>query len=240
VETAQINILTYERQVAEAQDALQLVLGVRLPADLPPSRPFGDAGMMAEIPAGLPSDLVARRPDILQAEHTLKAANANIGVARAAFFPTISLTASAGVTSPQLASLFKPGSREWSLSPQLSVPLFTGGRTRAQLESARAALRIQVATYEKAIQTAFREVSDALIDADAYSRQIARQTALIATQQRRLELATLRYRQGEDSYLNELTAQQDLYSAQQGLLQAQFNKLSSQIALYRSLGGGWK
>jgi multidrug efflux system outer membrane protein len=195
---------------------------------------------MAEIPPGLPSDLVARRPDILQAEHTLKAANANIGVARAAFFPTISLTGSAGFSSSELSSLFTPGSKQWSIVPQISVPIFNGGKNRAQLESARAAERIQVATYEKAIQTAFREVSDALADTASYARQITRETALIATQRRRLELATLRYRQGEDSYLNELTAQQDLYSAQQGLLQAQLNRLSSQIALYRALGGGWK
>jgi multidrug efflux system outer membrane protein len=240
VENAQLSILTYERQVAEAQDALQLLLGATPPDDLPPAPPFGAASMLAVTPPGLPSELVARRPDILQAEHTLRAANANIGVARAAFFPTISLTASTGFTSPELSSLFKAGSREWSLTPQLSVPIFTGGKNRAQLQSARAGARIQVETYQKAIQTAFREVADALAETDAYSRQIVIQTALIATQQRRLELATLRYRQGEDSYLNELTAQQDLYSAQQGLLQAQLNKLSSQIALYKALGGGWQ
>ncbi len=240
VETAQLNVQTYERQATEAQDALELLLGTSLPADLPPAKPFSDTGMIADIPAGLPSDLVARRPDILQAEHSLKAANANIGVARAAFFPTISLTGSTGFSSPQLSSLFRTGSREWSFAPQLSLPIFTGGKNRAQLESARAAERIQVATYEKAIQTAFREVADALIDNETYARQISIESALIATKQRRLELATLRYRQGEDTYLNELTAQQDLYSAQQGLLQAQFNKLASQIALYQALGGGWK
>jgi outer membrane protein, multidrug efflux system len=240
VENAQISIVTYERQVAEAQDALQLLLGAPLPDGLPAPQPFGDTGMMAEIPAGLPSDLLARRPDILEAEHTLLAANANIGVARAAFFPTISLTATGGFSSSQLTTLFQSGSKEWNLSPSLSVPIFTGGKNRAQLDSARASERIQVETYQKAIQTAFREVADALADTEAYTRQITLQTALIATQQRRLELASLRYRQGEDSYLNELTAQQDLYTAQQGLLQAQLNKLSSQIALYKALGGGWK
>lgn len=239
VENAQISILTYERQVAEALHALELLLGTALPADLPPPRPFEDPGLMP-IPAGLPSDLVARRPDILQAEHTLKAAHASIAVARAAFFPSITLTGSGGFSSPELSSLFKPGSREWSLLPQISVPIFTGGQNRAQLQSARAGEQIQIANYEKAIQTAFREVADALVDADSYARQITRQRALIATQRRRLELATLRYAQGEDSYLNELTAQQDLYNAEQALLQAQLNKLSSQIALYRALGGGWK
>ena len=240
VQTAQLNIQTYERQAAEAVDALQLLLGAPLPAELPSARAFGDASLLAAIPAGLPSDLVQRRPDILEAEHTLKAANANIGVARAAFFPTISLTGSDGLSSPQLSSLFKPGSSEWSFGPQISLPIFTGGKNRAQLESAHAAERIQVATYEKAIQTAFREVADALVDADSYARQIVTESALIVTQQRRLELATLRYRQGEDTYLNMLLAQQDLYSAQQGLLQAQFNRLSSEVALYQALGGGWK
>jgi len=240
VQTAQLNIETYSRQVAEAVDALELLLGTPLPADLPPPMGFGDAGVLAAVPAGLPSDLVQRRPDILEAEHTLKAANANIGAARAAFFPTISLTGSNGVTSPQLSSLFKAGSGEWSFSPQISLPIFTGGKNRAQLQSAHAAERIQVATYEKAIQSAFREVADALVDADSYARQILIESALIVTEQRRLELATLRYRQGEDTYLNMLLAQQDLYSAQQGLLQAQFNRLSSEVALYQALGGGWK
>lgn len=239
VQTAQLNVESYEREVTEARNALELLLGMPMPTDLPQARPFSDADMMAPIPPGLPSDLISRRPDILEAEHTLEAANANIGIARAAFFPTISLTGSAGLTSPQLSSLFSAGSRVWSFSPQISIPIFTGGKNRAQLESARVAERIQVATYEKAIQTAFREVADALIDNDIYAQQVATETALVASQKRRLELATLRYRSGEDSYLNELTAQQDLYSAQQGLLQARFNKLSSQIALYRALGGGW-
>jgi len=240
VETSQLNLQIYQRQVTEARHALELLLGAPLPADLPAEQPFSDTGLVAEVPPGLPSDLVERRPDILQAEHSLKAANANIGVARAAFFPTISLTGSAGFSSSQLSSLFKAGSREWSFAPQVSVPIFTGGKNRAQLESARAGERIQVATYEKAIQSAFREVADALIEVETYSRQIEIENALIKTQQRRLELATLRYRQGEDTYLSELTAQQDLYTAQQGLLQAQFNKLAGQIALYRALGGGWK
>jgi outer membrane protein, multidrug efflux system len=240
VESARINVETYQRQLQQARNALQLLLGAPIPEDLPPSRPFSDAGMVADVPAGLPSDLIARRPDILEAEHGLKAANANIGVARAAFFPTISLTGSVGVASPQLSSLFKPGSGEWSFGPQVSLPLFAGGRNVAQLEAARVAQSLQVAAYEKAIQTAFREVADALLGVDSYAAQIVLDQALIDTQQRRLELATLRYRQGEDTYLNELVAQQDLFSAQQGLLQAQFNRLSSKVSLYQALGGGWQ
>jgi len=240
VETAQIDVETYQRQLSQALNALQLLLGAPIPADLPPARPFSDADMVADVPAELPSDLIARRPDILQAEHGLKAANANIGIARAAFFPTISLTSSVGVTSTQLSSLFKAGSGEWSFGPQLTVPLFAGGKNVAGLDSAKVGQQLQVAAYEKAIQTAFREVADALVGVDSYARQITLEQSLIDTEQRRLELATLRYRQGEDTYLNELAAQQDLYSAQQGLLQAQFNRLSSKVSLYQALGGGWK
>jgi outer membrane protein, multidrug efflux system len=240
VQTAQLSIETYERQVIEAQNALQLLLGTPLPADLPAPLAFSATDMMAVIGPGLPSDLVARRPDILEAEHNLEAANANIGAARAAFFPTISLTGSGGVTSPQLSSLFNSGSGVWSFAPQISVPIFSGGEHRAQLKSALVAERIQVATYQKAIQTAFREVADALVDIDAYSRQIQTDRALVSTEQRRLDLAMLRYRHGQDAYLSVLTAQQDLYGAQQGLLQAELSELSSQVALYQALGGGWK
>ena len=196
--------------------------------------------LLAEIPAGLPSELVQRRPDILEAEHTLKAANANIGAARAAFFPTISLTASIGTTSSQLSQLFGSGTGVWSFSPQVTVPIFTGGQNLADLDAAKVSTRIEVANYEKAIQTAFREVADALVANSSYAAQIDAEAALINAQQIRFDLANARYRQGEDSYLNVLSAQQDLYSAQQGLLQAQYNKLASQISLYKALGGGWK
>jgi outer membrane protein, multidrug efflux system len=240
VESARIDVETYQRQLDQARNALQLLLGAPIPQGLPPAQPFSDAGMVADVPAGLPSELLARRPDILQAEHALKAANANIGVARAAFFPTISLTGSVGVTSTQLSSLFKAGSGVWSFGPQISLPLFAGGKNVATLDSAKVSQRLEVVAYEKAIQTAFREVADALVEVDSYARQIVLEQSLIDTQQRRLELATLRYRQGEDTYLNELAAQQDLFSAQQGLLQAQFNRLSAKVSLYQALGGGWK
>jgi outer membrane protein, multidrug efflux system len=240
VESARIDVETYQRQLDQARNALQLLLGAPIPQDLPPAQPFSDDGMVADVPAGLPSDLIARRPDILEAEHALKAANANIGAARAAFFPTISLTGSVGVTSTQLSSLFKAGSGDWSFGPQISVPLFAGGHNIAELDVAKVGERLEVVAYEKAIQSAFREVADALVGVDSYARQITLEQSLIVTQQRRLELATLRYRQGEDTYLNELAAQQDLFSAQQGLLQAQFNRLSAKVSLYQALGGGWK
>ena len=240
VQTAKISLLTYQRQLALSQDALALLLGQPLPSELPAARSFNDTNLLAAIPAGLPSELLQRRPDILQAEHTLKAANANIGVARAAFFPAITLTATVGATSSDLTKLFSGGTGLWNFSPQITLPIFTGGRNRATLESAKVGKRIEIANYEKAIQTAFREVADALVSKDSYAQQIKEEETLVIAQQRRYELANARYRQGQDSYLNVLSAQQDLYSAQQELLQAQRNQLVSQISLYSALGGGWK
>jgi len=240
VETAKINILNYERQRAQAENYMVLLVGEPLPTDLPTPRSFNDTNLVAEIPAGLPSELVQLRPDILEAEHTLKAANANIGAARAAFFPTITLTASIGSTSSQLAKLFGSGTGVWSFAPQITVPIFTAGQNKADLDAAKVSTRIDVANYQKAIQTAFREVADALVANSSYAEEIKEQTALITAQQRRYDLANLRYRQGDDTYLNVLSAQQDLYSAQQGQIQAQYNKLTSQISLYKALGGGWQ
>lgn len=237
VQTAKFNVLSYERQLAQAENALTLLVGQPLPIDLPEPELFEKENLLADIPAGLPSDLIRRRPDILQAEHTLKAANANIGAARAAFFPSISLTASAGTASSELSGLFKGGSGAWTFAPQISLPIFNAGKTRAQLESAEIGKQIEIANYEKAIQTAFKEVADAIVASSSYASQIETEIVAIATQQRRLELATLRYRQGEDSYLNVLSAQQDLYNAQQNLLQARANTLSSRITLYKALGG---
>jgi len=240
VQTAKINMHTYERQRAQALNYLVLLVGRPLPADLPAPRSFNDTNLLTEVPAGLPSELVQRRPDILEEEHTLKAANANIGALRAAFFPVITFTGSIGTTSSQLSQLFGSGTGVWSFSPQITIPIFTGGKNRADLDAGQVAARIEVANYEKAIQTAFREVADALVAVDTYGQQIREQTTLIAAQQRRFELANARYRQGEDTYLNVLSAQQDLYSAQQNLLQSQFNKLDGQISLYKALGGGWQ
>ncbi len=240
VQTAKINVLTYEREATQAHNALVLLVGQTLPTDLSAPRAFSDNRMLADIPAGLPSALVQRRPDILAAEHTLKAANADIGAARAAFFPSLSFTGSIGSASTELSRLFGAGTGAWSFAPQITVPLFTGGQLRAELDVAQVSMRIEVANYEKAIQVAFREVADALIANSSYTTQIQAEAALINAQQIRFDLANARYRQGEDSYLNVLSAQRDLYSAQQGLLQTQYDKLASQISLYKALGGGWK
>ena len=240
VQTAKINVLTYERQRAEAENALVLLIGQQLPEDLSAARPFKDTNLLAEVSPGLPATLVQRRPDILAAEHTLHAAQANIGAARAAFFPTITFTSSIGTTSEQFSKLFGAGSGVWTFSPQITLPIFDAGKNRADLDAANVSTRIEVANYEKAIQTAFREVSDALAGNMTYAAEIKERVAQSETQRRRFALANARYRQGEDSYLNVLSAQQDLYSAQQGRLAAQYNKLASQIALYKALGGGWK
>ncbi len=238
--TARVNVLTYEREAAQAENLLVLLVGSPLPAHQPAPNGLSPGSLMTRIPSGLPSDLLQLRPDILQAEHTLKAANANIGAARAAFFPSISLTGSAGSTSLELSKLFGQNTATWSFSPQISVPIFTGGLNRANLDVAKISTRIEVANYEKAIQTAFREVADSLVARSSYARQIEAQESLVKAQQRRFDLAEARYRQGVDTYLNVLSAQQDLYTAQLNLITLQFNSLSNHVTLYKALGGGWK
>lgn len=240
VQTARINVIAYQRQITQAQNALQLLLGQPIPAGLPLARPFAAAGSLADIPAGLPSDLIERRPDILQAEHALKSANANIGAARAAFFPVISMTGTLGKASPQLSRLFDSGTDVWSFAPQVNLPLFTWGANTARLKAARIAAQVGVASYEKTIQTAFREVADALVASASYASQVEAEELAIAAQSRRFELASLRYRHGDDTYLNLLLAQRDLYAAQQGHLESERNGLSARIALFRALGGGWR
>jgi outer membrane protein, multidrug efflux system len=240
VQTARSNVAAFELQLAEAEDNLVLLVGRPLPQDLPPPPPLNAADSLPDVPAGLPSDLLQRRPDILAAEHQLKAANASIGAARAAFFPAITLTASAGTASSQLDDLFASGSGAWIFAPQISLPIFTGGRNRANLDAAKIGKLIEVANYEKAIQTAFREVSDSLAARATVTIQLDAGSALVAAEQRRYELADARFRQGVDSYLSVLSAQQDLYSAQENLIQFQFSRLSNLINLYQALGGGWR
>jgi multidrug efflux system outer membrane protein len=238
VQSARASVSAAKRQSAEAKDALELLLGQPIPADLPASMAFGEGGTLAPISAGMPSELLEQRPDILEAEHTLKAANAKIGAARAAFFPRIALTASAGAASSDLSSLFRSGA--WSFSPSISIPIFDGGSNRANLDVAQTQKKIEIANYEKAIQTAFREVKDALAGAETYARQVEDTEALVAAESRRLELANARYLAGEDTYLEVLSAQKDLYSARQDLLSARAGELDSRVALYQALGGGWK
>jgi multidrug efflux system outer membrane protein len=239
VQTARVNIANYEQLLSQAENALVLLVGQPLPNDLPAGRALQAQGLLTNIPAGLPSDLLIRRPDILAAEHTLKAANANIGAARAAFFPRIMLTGSAGTPSVKLSDLFS-GPYAWSFSPQITLPIFEGGRNVANLDVSQIGKQIEIAGYERAIQTAFREVADALAVRAYVDAKLAAQAALVGAQQRRFDLTNARYRQGVDSYVDVLLAQQDLYAAQQNLLQFEAARLINAVVLYRSLGGGWK
>jgi multidrug efflux system outer membrane protein len=237
VEQARADAATRAITVAQDKNALDLLVGStvaedQLPANLDETRPS-----FADFSAGLKSDVLLDRPDVLQAEHTLKAANASIGAARAAFFPTISLTGSTGFASASLSDLFKSGSSFWSIGPAISVPIFDAGRNAAGLRLSKAQRDADVATYESAVQSAFRDVANALAEKGGSVEQLAAQQALVDASADALRLSTARYERGSDSYLDLLDAQRTLYSAQQQLVSAQFVQTSNLIALYRAVGG---
>ncbi len=239
VESARVDVARFTSQIAQDKNALILLVGGPLPEVLLPQSQNEDHITLAELNAGLPSDVLLRRPDVLQAEHLLQAANANIGAARAAFFPRISLTASAGTTSSALSSLFDGGTGFWSFMPQLNLPIFEGGRNRANLKVSQLDRDIAQAHYEKAIQSAFREVADALAQQGTLAEQLAAQTALVDASADNHVLSDARYRRGIDSYLSVLDAQRSLYAAQQGLITLRLTKSSNHVTLYKALGGGW-
>jgi multidrug efflux system outer membrane protein len=222
---------------AQAENALVLLAGAPLPADLPPPASFDGDAVLADVPAGVPSALLRNRPDILAAEHALRAETTDIGAARAAFFPDISLTAGAGLASGGLTDLLAGG--VWSFVPKLAAPLFDGGARRAGLDAANVQRDIGVAQYDKAIQSAFREVADGLAARATYGAQIGALARNAADQQRRLALAQQRYVEGVDDFLAVLTAQTDLYAARTALVDARQGQLTSLVDLYRALGGGW-
>jgi len=237
LETAKADQALYRRQVAQDRNALLLLLGKGVDDD----KLVGDLSgihFVEELSPGLPSEVLLRRPDIMEAEHQLKAANANIGAARAAFFPSISLTGNYGTSSAALGSLFQGSSNAWTFMPSISLPIFNAGSNQANLDSAKASRDIQVATYEKSIQTAFREVSDALAAKSTYGDQLAAQTALVEATRTSLRLSQARYDKGVDSYLNLLDSQRSLFSAEQGLISLQVARLSNMVTLYKVLGGG--
>ncbi|HDS1681409.1 TPA: efflux transporter outer membrane subunit [Pseudomonas putida] len=238
VDSTRATVARYKRQVAQDLNQLSLLVGTAVAGDLA-ALPLADE-QIAGLPAGLPSDLLRRRPDIVQAEYQLRAANANIGAARAAFFPSISLTANAGSTSPQLSGLFDGGSGTWLFQPQISLPIFTAGSLRASLDYAALQKDIQVAQYEKAIQSAFQEVADGLAARATYQRQLQAQHDLVASNQRYYNLAEHRYRIGVDSSLTFLDAQRSLFTAQQGLISDRLAQLVAEVNLYAALGGGWQ
>lgn len=239
VQSVKVNSASFLQQLAESENALVLLMGQPLPQDLPMGRPFAEQRLLSPLPAGLPSDVLQRRPDIQSAEHTLRAANADIGAARAAFFPQFLLTGSGGFASANLDELFTGPSKTWSITPELNVPVFNMGANRARLSAAKVGKEIEVAQYQKAIQTAFREVADALAAHAILADKLRAQELLTTAQQRRFELTEARYDRGVDSYVEVLLAQQDLYAAQQNLVQFQAARLLNSIALFRSLGGGW-
>lgn len=228
-----------ERQRAAAINALTLLVG-REPTNLPGGRKLPDQGVVPNFVAGLPSEVLLRRPDVLAAEKRLIAANANIGAARAAFLPRITLTAGLGTASSALSGLFDAGSGSWNFQPALRLPLFDAGRTAAGVDLAEARKVIAVADYEKTIQQAFREVADLLAARSHLAEQLLAQQSAEKSQQERLRLADARYKAGISSYLEVLDAQRELFSAQQGTVQIQRAQLTAAAQLYKALGGGWQ
>ena len=239
VDSARAQKILYTRQVAQDANALQLLLGANIPSDQVHGLAL-NADLLRHIPAGLPSDLLQKRPDIQEAEHRLLAANANIGAARAAFFPSISLTATAGSASSQLGDLLNGGQGSWSFVPQINVPIFNGGRLRANLDYATIQKDIGVAQYEKSIQTAFQEVADGLAAKGTYGEQLQAQSDLVQASQEYFDMAQQRYDEGVDNYLTLLDAQRQLLSSRQKLLSDRLLQLDSQVQLYKALGGGWE
>lgn len=237
VRQAEADLHARTRGLAQATNALQLLVGAPLPADLPRPVALGDQAFSTQIPAGLPSDLLTNRPDIRQAERELVAANADVGAARAAFFPRLSLTGQFGLASLALGNLFESGSQAWSVTPQIRQPIFNGGSLRGELRLAEVRKSIAVAQYEKAIQAAFREVSDGLAGRATYAQQSAAQGKAVEAAARRAELSGLRYRAGIDSRLELLDAQRSQYAARQAFLDLRSEELSSAASLYRALGG---
>jgi multidrug efflux system outer membrane protein len=222
-------------QVAQDRNALQLLVGAPVDDALLPVSLADLAQGIGAVPAGLSSTVLLQRPDVLQAEHQLKAANADIGAARAAFFPKISLTSLAGFASTALSSLFTDGGFTWSATPAATLPIF-GGANAGNLAYSKAQRDLYLAQYEKAVQTAFREVSDALARSGTIDRQMAAQTRLVAASVNSFTIADQRYKAGIDTYLNQLIAQRTLYSARQSEIATALIRVTNQVTLYRVIG----
>ena len=237
VEAARVDIARFTGQVALDENALSLLVGAPVSANLLASE-LGSDRVLKDITPGLPSEVLLRRPDILMAEHQLKAAYANIGAARAAFFPRITLTAGAGLMSSDLSDLFKLGAKTWTFAPQVVLPIFDAGARKANFEVAQVDRDIVIAEYEKAIQSAFREVSDALSLRTRLVEQQNAQQSLVNALEETYRLSEARYKAGIDSYLSVLVAQRSLYAAQQQLVGVRLARLSNLVTLYKVLGGG--
>lgn len=238
VDSARLDVARYTSQVALDVNALSLLAGVPVDASLWPDAGVQAASVLVGVPAGLSSEVLLERPDVLSAEHTLRASNADIGVARAAFFPRIALTAQAGRASGSLGALFGAGNGVWSWGPSLSLPLFDAGARRAEVEAAQAQQRIDVASYEKTVQVAFREVADALAERAGLDEQQAAQQSLLAATQKSLDLSTALFKNGASGYLEVLDAQRSLYAARQSSISLRLSEQVNRVTLYKVLGGG--
>jgi multidrug efflux system outer membrane protein len=237
LEQAKDDVARYTTQVAQDKNALDLVVGAPVdPANLP-SGVNDPAARLGDVAGALDSRVLLQRPDVLEAEHSLRSANANIGAARAAFFPSISLTGSGGSESASISKLFSGASAVWSFAPTITLPIFDGGANRGNLGYARAEDQIAVAQYEKAIQTAFREVADALAQRGTIAERLRAQRSQAAAAAESLHLAKALYARGSDSYLDVLTAQRTFYSAQQSLIAVQLIEAGNVVTLYKVMGG---
>ena len=237
-DTARVDIARFTGIVAQDENALSLVVGAPVPAELLPAALAETVTALKEVAPGTPSEVLLRRPDILQAESQLKGFNANIGAARAALFPRISLISSVGFGSSELVGLFKSGAFAWSFMPNISLPIFDGGSNKANLTVAEVDRNIALAQYEKAIQTAFREVADTLAQRGTIDEQLAAQQSLTDATAENFRLSQARYDKGVDNYLTVLDSQRSLYSTQQNLISVRLTRLNNLVTLYKVLGGG--
>jgi multidrug efflux system outer membrane protein len=238
-ETSRARLAAVRRERAQMQNALRILVG-SFDFAFEDNKFSLDTLQFPAVQAGVPSTLLERRPDIRQAEHLLLAANANIGAARAAFFPSLSLTASMGTVSEDLAGLFKSGTEVWNFTPQLNLPIFAGGRNRANLDLAHVRKHVAIIQYEQAIQNAFREVMDALTARDHLVAQVNAQKAVTDADRERAHIAQLRYDKGVSNYLEYLDSQRSLFESEQEYLRLHELRLTNDIALYKALGGGWE
>lgn len=239
VDTAKVNVATYTARVTTDENTLSVLVGMPLSAELLPAKSLADVAPLNPVPAGLPSEVLTRRPDVLAAEHQLKAANADIGAARAKYFPSIGITSSVGFASTQVNDLFNSPAGAWSFVPQITVPIFHSGAIRAGVKASEAERDIMVAQYEKTVQTAFKEVSDALAQSASLEAQVSAQSSLVKATGKSYELSTLRYENGVDSYLTKLDSQRSFASSRQNLISARLSRLANTLTLYKALGGGW-
>lgn len=240
MERARADTARYTAQFARDRNALALLVGAAIPENMQAETLVGALSTVADLPSGVPSEVLVNRPDVLQAEHMLRASNANIGAARAAFFPRIALTAGAGTASGTLDGLFESGTRLWTFAPQITLPIFYAGALRANLNRAEIERDIQIAQYEKTIQAAFREVADALADRATLAEQIDARSELVNAANESYRLSEARYRSGLDSHLVLLDAQRSQYAAEQELIATRLAEASNRVVLYKVLGGGWK